>query len=468
MRASGRIAWLVTAIGSTLSLGCGESPPSKAATVAVAAQPAAGCLPPGVGPARRAANAGPAPLSVYLDGSFSMAGFARGGAQGDVKALGDTITLIRDHAGDLKGALQVSAFGKTIAPVPADAVARYATPAGYECSTCDNSQSRVDEVLRLVSEGASGTLYVIVSDLWLDNRAVIGSHPVVLGGPLRRMLEQGRSVQVIGVRAPFDGFMYDLPGGKFRHVGERPLFVLLIGPVAAATTLRKALLTSGSPAFTGDRVRYSIFSTQPADPWRTQGAVIPVGPGMATGSVVREGLPAWVTQHRMTREARPPISAISATLNAAVGVDPGAVWIGPVRGVDAVWKLTDERALRTCDPSAWKPNGTLQNAWTMSGQAPAGVFRFTPETARGLTPGSYLVAPSLVSPALQRPNPASAWMREWSLSTDQLQSTAAARPRWIRALGVGSLADQMEAAQDAAAPNGRVLAATAFLAKVER
>jgi len=458
LRVGKRFAAAVLAVCA--SLACGLSAASAAL-----------CLPPGVGSAGRLAGAAPSTgaLNVYLDGSGSMAGYAAGATQ-DMRPLGDLIATLTQSARTRGVHIQFSAFGKSIRPIgggPAG-VDRYATVSAYRCQGCDNQESHIDAVLRQIADGDRAGVSVVVTDFWLDNRSFAGSPQVALGGPLSEILGQGRTIGVMGVRSPFKGRIYDFPsGGMYADATERPLFVLLIGGSADVAATYAALVQSSSPALSSSLNHYSVFSTHVDGAWVSARALSPVGGGVTRAvSIAPERLPN-VQQFALRRDtAALQRGGIEGVFDAGGAMPVGAVWSGPLKASTRVWRLRDEGSLAGCGPQTWTELNSLTGAWLPAGGARAR-FVLSPATSP-LMPGGgiYFVAGYLGVKRLDAPNPADAWMRDWSFNASQEASLRSRRARFFPTLNLADLAGAMESSLARAAPNGIDTVAVGFVVKV--
>lgn len=435
---------------------------------ALAAPP---CLPPGyVSLSAHPDGRNLRPIQVYIDGSGSMAGFAAG-ATSDVRPMGDLIDTVRRTAQNGHAPVQFFAFGSKIAPIPrgSEGASRYATTAAYNCKGCDNKESHIDAVLRQAAAGDPSNLYVIVTDLWLDNKQFTGSSQVALGGPLTDMLRQGRAVGVLGVRAPFRGKITDFPTpGVYADASEHPLFVLLIGPAGQVQAMRDALAHAGSPAFQPERTRYSLFVTRPGNIEVSAQLLSSAGGGAARSvSILPEYMQGQQQFKLRLDEAKSRNGRIEGVVDAGAGVRDNSVWSGELKASTRVWRLQDEGALRGCARSAWTEVAPLQGAWRAEGGHQARLT-LSPQTAASLAPGhAYYVAGYLGVRKLETPNPADNWMREWSFSAAQEQALRKRRPRFFPTLNLADLASSMEAALDRAAPNGTDTAEVGFVVRID-
>jgi hypothetical protein len=436
---------------------------------------AGACLPAPVNAAINAEGAGarsvPGAVRTFIDGSGSMAGYIAGSTS-DVRPFGDLIEVVDQFAAQRRTAPQFFAFGSKIASIGGGAAgaARYATLAPYVCKGCDNQESHIDAVLRQIASADRGSLNVVVTDFWLDDKSFAGSPQVALGGPLTDLLRQGRSIGVLGLRAPFKGRIFDFPGGgTYADATERPLFVLIIGPAADVASLYAALAQSNSPAFRAEATHYSVFSTHIGHAWVSARNMAPVGGGVSRSAAIPpERLPDQQQFVLHLGTARAQNGRVEGLFDAGAGVRDNAVWSGQLRASTRVWRLQSVGALGGCGLDAWGEIGPLNGAWMPAGGSRAR-FTVSPQTAAGLLPGgSYFVAGYLGVKRLQMPNPADGWMRDWSFGAAQEASVRARRPRFFPTLNLADLATSMESALDRAAPNGVDTAAVGFVISVDR
>lgn len=398
-----------------------------------------------------------------------MVGYLRG-ATAEIRPVQDLVASLPFVTG---APPRYFVFGRTVRPLPAAEAVSLSTEAPYSCAPgqtpCDNQESRLDAVLRAVQASPKDRVSVVLTDMWLSNSEMAASGPVALATPLAEMFGQGRSVGLIGLRAPYRGTIYDLPDGStYNGATARPLFLLVIGPVEAVEAFQQRLAQSGGGAFGADRTSYSLFTAVPtrlsapaAHPLKvTNGAalreqvVLPVG---ATPPVQQLRLERVAVQK--TRMGSPTAGTGQGVFTADLrtAVRPGAVWTGPISESVQVWRLKSPKT--PCKPGAWTPFGTLEGAWSRSA-AGSGTesWRFTldPVSASArLPPGrQYLIAGSLKRAGLQSPNPANDWLRQWSFNASSAPRVVASRPAFFPTLNLAETATILEGALDQAARRG--------------
>ncbi len=439
---------------------------------ALAVSAGAACLPAGAFDPVPGTASGP--MHVYWDGSLSMVGYIDG-STASVRPLGDAQILLQQFA-MTKGLRQDwSRFGGQIAQARDPGV--LATKASYMCQgqrSCDNKQSRIDSVLAAMAASDRTSLNVMVTDLWLSDDSFVGSPQVALGGPLRTLLGQGRSIGLVGVRAPYAGPVYDLPS-KSRYLGasERPVFILLVGPRAMVMGAYAALAKAGSPSFTPERVRFSLFSPAPAQSWLGGASGLHASGVAALPTTV---LPADVVgglpQYRIRMgEAAKSGGAVTTHVDSASRALPGAVWSGPLTAATKVFLLGSESDARRCAANAWTSYPALRSAWRQTqGSASAADFTFDSRSASGLVADhDYLVVGTLGTKSVARPNPADAWIRDWGFTPDEEKAYVAKKPKFFKTLNLGDVAGLLEGALDETTPpQGRDMAQFGFIVRVDR
>lgn len=386
------------------------------------------------GAPQAAAAQASSPTHLFLDASASMAGYVR--PEFASKPIGDLVLLLQ---GGLAGAKPTAwCFGEAVAAIKGDP-SRFGLPPAYEgkgAPGCGNQVSRIDQALQAAQAKSDGALSLIVTDLWLDAPSMAAAPAVALGAPLQAMLKDGRAVAVIGVRSRFQGPVFGVPGvGTFKGASERPLFVLAIGPAARVQAFAAALTESGSPSFAPDKVRMALFrgasAPFPAPPPAAQGG------GVSPGAPARPGVAAFAMDRRLAERQG---GRIAGFYDAAQGLPAGTVWQGPLATRARVWAQR---------PGSWQPLGASPPTWkpmTATGAA----FAFAPATIGALPPGrTYWVVGEIGSAAPASPNPATAWMREWSLAPGEKPGA------FTKALDLASFAAILENADRVAAPGFR-------------
>lgn len=407
-------------------------------------------------------------IAIYVDGSQSMSGFANATTR-ELRAIGDLVTLLQARASNYEEA-SFHAFGKSIREISSNELNAYGTPQPYNCRGCDNQESRLDNVLNAAAAAGSDTLSVIITDLWLDNKSFVGSPQVALGEPLRAALAEGLSVGVIGIQAPFDGAVYDVPGvGTYRGASSLPLYVLAIGPEEDVASLEIAFKQSGARSFDDARMRYSLFSKEPNNPF-VNVSLRSVGAGASRGIVNRhpslKSLPQYVLDVDVARAQK---GMLGRTIPIDANLREGLVWRADLAERTDAWRLVSKDALSTCSKDAWQSLSEISDLWEERDGGEKATFSFDHRISEKLVPGNiYYVETHLGSNEVGVPNAANQWMRDWALNADNAPTLVQQGEGPFKTLNLSDLAQILEQELARQAEGGREVASFGFLLKVER
>ena len=388
----------------------------------------------GDGPAIAAVRDPGGAYELYLDGSASMVGFLRGATAGE-RPMADLIGMLPQLDTIDHGQAKLIRFDRRITELPAAAAATMQTEAGYLCPAatpnCARQESHLDQALGRIAAAGPNTLSLVLSDLWLANSEVRTSEGVALARPLSDILRSGRSVAVYGFESPYAGRVSDLPSGRKDVVAQRRyLFVVAVGPVARLQALHAGMLRAPSPAIqrelNGGGGRYALFTPTPmlaqaAGPAAWQ---VPVGGPFRKAAFLTVRAGARVPQFALDRGAALRGGAKGEIGPTWPGVTPdqllpGAVWSGASHGATTLYRMVADR----CAPAGgdWRRDGTLAGGWR------DGRFTASADELARLPAGRYLLIGTLQRTGVDTPNPAAAWMREWSFDASG-EAAAIARP----------------------------------------
>ncbi len=443
------------------------------------------CLPPGVDPAATGrtdapTTSKPGPMRVYVDRSGSMGGYVRGVTY-DLHPIGDFLSNVSLIEAGRAAPARFFSFGEKITESPdfASATRLYGTLVPYICRGCDNRKSHIGDVFDDILRSDRSTLNIVVTDLMLDNQRDGASPRDILGSPLARMLAQGRAIGLLGIRAPFSGPVYDLPGGgQYRGATERPLYIVFIGPRADVSRVHAAMArwpsSTFGPGASPGRSHYSMFAGRLDNPWIPATALAASGGGVAVSADLPPERFPGVRQFVINLgTARAQRGAITGQFSTRVGLRDNGVWTGPPRFSTRVWSLRDPGLFSapTCDRSTWTAVPPLNNPWSLTADGAWARFTLSPATAAALEPGHhYFVAATIGVSRLGTPNPADAWMRDgaWSFDASEEAAVTRRRPSFFPTLNLGQLAASMETALEDGAPGGLDTTDVGFLVSIRR
>jgi hypothetical protein len=396
--------------------------------------------------------------TIFVDGSGSMAGFLRGGRPGE-RPFESLLSDAPGSIGHVRGQISYQRFGAEPHPVEGADIDALVRPSTYACRDCDNQESRLDLVFQAISELPADHLAIVLTDLWMTTADLAGS--AALNAPIQSMLASGRAISIYGFDAPYQGEVYDLPSGRRGiNATRRPLYLIAIGRPAQLEALQESLVDSSSPyihdAFANGDVRRALFSTEPeaataanARPFNLRGApalhnqvVLEAGP-RTRGLTMQQLRLSRSTARRSPAGQGGRTAAPSWTGPTSDALLDGAVWQGPLEGRTRIWRLTREGS--TCRPDDWEELRSSTSGWLDAG----GRFDRTYELdvramASQLNPGTYLVVGEVLRTDLDRPNPATDWMREWSFSPANEADMLASSPALFPTLNLAETARLLE------------------------
>ena len=374
-------------------------------------------------------NSKPA-VHVFYDSSSSMAGYVTDSP--DLRPLGDLTVLAGDFAAGQKMPIRNYCFGKAVAPFTGDPTV-WGTKAAFKkppVAACGNQESHIDFALAAISKLPPSNLAILVSDFWLDAKAMASGPQVAVGLPIRAILAD-RSVMLIGLRVPFSGPISPFPGvGKHVTAKERVLIIMVAGPADKVVSFTNALASSGSKSFANMKrtlFRLPVTASLPQP--------IASGPGVEKHAKGFEF--EWSEADRAGSKGtirsvynleKLPLAGIS-------------VWRGNVVTGTSVQKRT---------PAGWQTYPLSGPTWKVQPVGHSAVFAFGTHLVR-MPEGDYRLTASIGTdgklPATG--DPAAAWMREWDLPA------APGTPAFVKAKGLADLAAMMEKTVAKQHPLGR-------------
>ena len=185
---------------------------------------------------------------VFFDGSLSMQGFVND-QPGQKNLYRDVVDDLQQISENVGTKTFYHRFGSSIESIRENEIARVTKPTFYVCeqsqAKCNNQETRLELAFKAANANKDGT-YIVVTDLFLSNKQLVGSTLNSLTTPLKSILKNGKSIGVFGVMSSFNGTIYDIPakaGGtiKYADAKKRPFYIIVIGDQKNINRIKKNL-----------------------------------------------------------------------------------------------------------------------------------------------------------------------------------------------------------------------------------
>ena len=230
----------------------------------------AGCLPGGAPPpaSSTASDGSSGGVDVYLDVSRSTTNFGLATNESFYKDLIDW--LLTDES-SVPPKSRMFGFADNIRGIDASNLRAAARGERLACRSCGYNESRLDEVLDKIADDSSGSLSLVITDLWLQNSDRVGRPQRALQDPVERILSDGRAIGLLGAPGPYSSAVYDVPGPNGRvtipagAIEQRPLFVLLIGEPQDVVRYSDEIVDDVL-YYSGSAAHFSLFTPTLAGP----------------------------------------------------------------------------------------------------------------------------------------------------------------------------------------------------------
>ena len=172
-------------------------------------------------------------------------------------------------------------FGRSIIPLKENKISQVIKPIFYKCKgpavNCNNQESKIHLPFKISKANPNGT-YIIVTDLFLSSKQLVGGTLNQLTKPLKSILKKGKSVGIIGVMSSFNGTIYDIPsraGGTISYTDakKRPFYIIVIGDQKEINQVKKNLVEQHFNV-TGDQYKYTLITSSPILQYLNQNKLI--------------------------------------------------------------------------------------------------------------------------------------------------------------------------------------------------
>ena len=208
------------------------------------------------------------PVYVLFDGSLSMQGFVNPSDQ-DTNLYVEVMDDLQQIAETIGNEITYLRFGRFVKSISETEAALVTDPSFYRCfnkPNCDNQETRLDEAIKTTELDKDAT-YIIVTDLFIENKNLIGGKLHQLKKPLNKVLAGGKSIGIIGIMNSFNGTIYGIPisgGGDttYSRAKKRPFYIMIIGDQKnihkVKTKLEKQYFTNNANDY-----KFSLITSNP-------------------------------------------------------------------------------------------------------------------------------------------------------------------------------------------------------------
>jgi hypothetical protein len=207
---------------------------------------------------------------VFFDASTNMRGFvssASGLSQVSDSNYAKLVHVIPDIVNQVGTSARYHRYRQELSPISGTEISSVTNPSFYVCDEntptdqCDDPRDQLKQILGIVKGLHDNSLTVITSDFNLSDREVIDTDAGSIRDSIATMFGNGRSFGFYAIKSDFKGIIHGLPGGvPYDQALERPVYVMLIGPIEKIIKFRNVLKKEFSKKLSDQKERFLLFT----------------------------------------------------------------------------------------------------------------------------------------------------------------------------------------------------------------
>lgn len=380
------------------------------------------------------------PVVVWVDASGSMAGYLRRSKplSGDIPYK-DLIQTLPQWMDMVASKVDYFKFGKTVQAMSRGDFLNAARESFYRDPRLKDSSRISDPIAKAVEQDAS-VLTVIITDLFLSGAELDLSASGELRRPLTQALSQGKHVALLGIRNPFSDKIYDLPSGKpLDYTGERPFYLILIGPETRIAALYRRLqqeILSNLPA---DHYHFTLFTPDLVDtPAPSTPKELP-NAGIKRARILKNSQPN-MAQFVVARDSAPLVLTVPL---APLKTPPRLAWSGLQLSDERLYHYTpsQDRCELNWDPVEPELLSLAKPETTDADTAKIQLFSKREMTRRLPRGGVFVLALDVVATQLAPASPD--WAKAWSFKPSDEERLRAEPPPFFPTLHLARITQVM-------------------------
>lgn len=385
------------------------------------------------------------PVVVWVNASGSMAGYLRRSKllSGDIPYK-DLIQTLPQWMDMVASKVDYFKFGKTVQAMSRGDFLNAARESFYRDPRLKDSSRISDPIAKAVEQDAS-VLTVIITDLFLSGAELDLSASGELRRPLTQALSQGKHVALLGIRNPFSDRIYDLPSGKLLdYTGERPFYLILIGPETRIAALYRRLqqeILSSLPADHSDHsdhYHFTLFTPDLVDTPApsTSNALRSAGIKPARILNLKNSQPN-MAQFAVAHDSAPLVLTVPL---APLKTPPRLAWSG-LQLREQLYHYTPRQGRCEWELVNLPPLGKLEA--TDANTAKIQLFSEREMTRRLPKGGVFVLALDVVATQLAPASPALDWVKAWSFKPGDEERLRTELPPFFPTLHLARIAEVM-------------------------